>query len=204
MVSWMPCILNSGEKMKISVSAEPFDALSFDSLALGLFSDERPPRGYAGLADWRMNGLVSDLIVEGKITGAFLEKVFISSDRRGLPSKILFIGLGESTQLTYEKLYTVGCTILQTLREAECCGYAFDVPGSDRCRLEVSKIALAMVSGVFESRSVELDDIESDISLLAGKDAFDEVVLGMHEFKISVRSKATVDVIVGDHPTEAL
>ncbi|MDO9514851.1 MAG: M17 family peptidase N-terminal domain-containing protein [Syntrophales bacterium] len=186
--------------MKIKVSPESLDTLTYDSLAFGFFSDERPPRGYCGLADWRLNGLISNLIAEGMVTGAFMEKVLISSDHRISTPKILLMGLGESTQLTYEKLYTAGCTILQALSEAECTDFAFDIPGSGRCNLEVPKMAVAMVSGVFESENMKQGDAASDMVVLSGRDFFDEVVLGMHEFKVSVGRKTAVDILAETAP----
>lgn len=186
--------------MKIKVSSESLDALMYDSLAFGFFSDERPPRGYCGLADWRLNGLVSNLIAEGRVTGAFMEKILISPDHRIPSSKIFLVGLGESTQLTYEKLYTAGCTILQTLNEAECSDFAFDIPGSDRCNLEVPKMAVAMVSGLFEAGSLKPGSAASDMVVLGGRDFFDEIVLGMHEFKVGVRGRTTVDIVADAAP----
>ncbi|MDD5723759.1 MAG: M17 family peptidase N-terminal domain-containing protein [Syntrophales bacterium] len=186
--------------MKIKVSSESLDTLTHDSLAFGFFSDERPPRGYCGLADWRLNGLVSNLIADGRLTGAFMEKVLISSDQRIPSPKILLMGLGESNQLTYEKLYTVGGTILRTLSEAECTDFAFDIPGSDRCNLEAPKMAVALVSGIFESESLKQGGTVPDMVVLSGRDFFDEVVLGMHELKVSVRDKIEVDILAETAP----
>ena len=45
--------------MKIKISHTSPEALSHDTLILGFFSDERPPKGYCGLVDWRLNGMIS-------------------------------------------------------------------------------------------------------------------------------------------------
>ena len=183
--------------MRIKVSSEPLDVLTYDSLAFGLFSDEKPPRGYCGLADWCMNGLVSKLIAAGRITGAFMEKVLICSDYRIRSPKIFLMGLGESTQLTYEKLYTAGHTIAQTLDEVECVDFAFDIPGSGRCGLEVPKMAMTVVSGIFDAGNLKQGDgnVASDMTVLSNRDFFDEIVLGMHEFKISVKDRIAIDIV---------
>jgi len=186
---------NSGEKMKIKVSSESLDALACDGLALGFFSDERPPKGYCGFADWRLNGLISKLIVKSKITGAFMEKTLIFSNYRIPSSKIFLMGLGKSTQLTYEKLYTAGSTISQTLSEIECTDLVFDVPCSNRCNLEISRMTVAMVSGAFDFCDREQKDVTSDMIVLSDGNFFDEVVLGMHEFKVSVKDRIAVDII---------
>ncbi len=181
--------------MKIKVLSESLDALSYDGLALGVFSDEKPPRGYCGLADWRLNGLISKLIVEGRITGAFMEKTLIFSNHRMPSSKIFLIGLGESTQLTYEKLYTAGSTISQTLSEIECADLVFDIPCSGRCNLEMSRMTVAMISGVFDFCDREQKDRISDMIVMSDSNFLDEVVLGMHEFKVSVKDRIAVDII---------
>ncbi|MCD6486447.1 MAG: hypothetical protein J7K35_03865 [Syntrophobacterales bacterium] len=183
--------------MQIKVSSEPLEMLAYDSLAFGVFSDERPPRGYCGLADWRLNGMVSKLIAEGRITGAFMEKVLICSDHRIPSPKILLVGLGESTQLTYEKLYTAGYTISQTLGGMECVDFAFDIPGSGRCNLEVPKMAVTMVSGIFDAGNMKQGDgkLASDMIVLSDRNFFDEIILGMHEFKISVKNKIAIDIV---------
>ena len=181
--------------MKINVSPESLDAVAYDGLVLGFFSDERPPRGYCGLADWRLNGLISKLIVEGRIAGAFMEKILIFSNHRIPSSKIFLLGLGESTQLTYEKLYTAGSTISQTLSETECADLVFDIAGSGRCNLEIPGMVVAMVSGVFDFCDRKQGGVASDMTVLSDRNFFDEVVLGMHEFKVSVKDRIAVDVI---------
>ena len=191
----MPFMRNAGEKMKIKVLSESLDALAYDGLALGFFSDERPPRGYCGLADWRLNGLISKLIVEGRITGAFMEKTLISANHRMPSSKIFLMGLGESTQLTYEKLYTAGSTVSQTLSEMECADLVFDIPCSGRCNLEMSRMTVAMISGVFDFCDRKQKDVTSDMIILSDREFFDEVVLGMHEFKVSVKDRIAVDIV---------
>ena len=61
--------------MKITISTASPDALARETLILGFFSDERPPKGYCGLVDWRLNGMISAEIAAGRISGGFLEKV---------------------------------------------------------------------------------------------------------------------------------
>ncbi|HOO90423.1 MAG TPA: M17 family peptidase N-terminal domain-containing protein [Syntrophales bacterium] len=181
--------------MKINVSSESLDVAAYDGLVLGFFSDERPPRGYCGFADWRLNGLISKLIVEGKITGAFMEKTLIFPNHRIPSSKLFLVGLGDSNYLTYEKLYTAGSTISRTLSDAECTDVAFDIPGSSRCKLDVSKMAVAIVSGLFDCGDRKQGHQISEVVVLSDKRYCDEVVLGMHEFKVSMKNRIAVDVI---------
>ncbi len=63
--------------MKLHLSIEPPDVPKHKCLALGIFADEKPPRGICGFIDWRLNGLISREIKRGKINGEFAEKTII-------------------------------------------------------------------------------------------------------------------------------
>jgi len=182
--------------MKINVFSESIDVLNHDVLTLGFFSDERPPRGYCGLVDWRLNGMISHLIAKGKIEGAFMEKVLVSPNLRIPSSKILLIGLGDLAHLTYEKLYTAGHTISKTLSEIKCDDFAFDIPGVGKCDLDISKMATTLISGYFDflAGNSKLSDGPVSTCVLGEEDHLAEIVLGMHKFKVDVKERAGIDI----------
>jgi hypothetical protein len=67
------------------------DEVPSEVLACGLFADERPHHGTAGLVDWRLSGLLSKLIRQSFVTGQPGELF-----RPKLPfDKALLFGLGE-------------------------------------------------------------------------------------------------------------
>jgi len=183
-------------KMKINVFSESIDVLNYDVLTLGFFSDERPPRGYCGLVDWCLNGMISNLIAKGNIEGAFMEKVLISPNLRIPSSKILLIGLGDMAHLTYEKLYTAGHTISKTLSEIKCDDFAFEIPGIGRCDLDVSKMATTLISGFFNflAENSRLSDGPVSTYVLGEEDHLAEIILGMHKFKVNVKNGARIDI----------
>jgi len=45
--------------MQVALSTESPDLPAHKCLALGIFSDEKPPRGVCGFIDWRLNGFIS-------------------------------------------------------------------------------------------------------------------------------------------------
>ncbi|MEQ8161652.1 MAG: leucyl aminopeptidase, partial [Smithellaceae bacterium] len=63
--------------MQVTLSTEAPDLPAHKCLALGIFSDEKPPRGVCGFIDWRLNGFISREIKQGRILGRFGEKVII-------------------------------------------------------------------------------------------------------------------------------
>ncbi len=68
-----------------------------EALVLSFFTDERPLRGVAALADWRLAGRLSRLLKAGKMTGARGEVTLLPPSRNRLPfERIVLFGLGES------------------------------------------------------------------------------------------------------------
>ncbi|MCX5823542.1 MAG: hypothetical protein NTY86_08565 [Deltaproteobacteria bacterium] len=101
--------------MKIKISHTSPEALSHDTLILGFFSDERPPKGYCGLVDWRLNGMISTEIAQGRIYGDFPEKLLYAFPERIRIFRLLLFGLGSLSALTYDRLYNAGYEMARTV-----------------------------------------------------------------------------------------
>ena len=80
--------------MRLSLSIENPDLPKHPCLALGIFEDEKPPRGIGGFIDWRLNGMLSREIKSGRISGGFKEKVIIPFPGRIGSEILLLFGLG--------------------------------------------------------------------------------------------------------------
>jgi len=77
-----------------AASLDELDRLAGETLAVGLFAEDRPPRGLAGLVDWRLNGLLSDWLVDGRFTpGGDAPLLFAGSPRLGI-GRLLVVPLG--------------------------------------------------------------------------------------------------------------
>jgi hypothetical protein len=68
-----------------------------DALILTFFRDERPLRGAAGLADWRMCGRLSRLIKLGRMRGERGETLLMPPGKRLPYRRIILFGLGSAT-----------------------------------------------------------------------------------------------------------
>jgi hypothetical protein len=74
------------------------DRVGMVVLAAATFVDERPPRGVAGLYDWRSTGRLSRWMVEGFVTGD-LGEVLMTPARPRLPfDKLILFGCGQSAE----------------------------------------------------------------------------------------------------------
>ncbi len=70
-------------------------------LALSVFFDDvRPLKGTSALIDWRLNGRVSDMILQGRLSGSFAESLIMPAQGRLSANEIFLFGLGSSRDLT--------------------------------------------------------------------------------------------------------
>jgi hypothetical protein len=136
--------------MKIKISTASPDSLSRETLILGFFSDERPPKGYCGLVDWRLNGMISAEIASGRISGYFLEKIACAFPRRIRASRILLFGMGALTGLTYERLYDAGFEIAKTVNGIGATDLALPIPAAGRGPLPLASMTEALITGIFD------------------------------------------------------
>lgn len=136
--------------MKIKITAASPDTLHRDTLLLGFFSDERPPKGYCGLADWRLNGLISAEIAAGSISGSFSEKLAIAFPRRLRVSRLILFGLGPLSALTYDGLYNAGFEMAQTATGIGATDLAIPMPAAGRGPLRLDGMTEALLTGVFD------------------------------------------------------
>lgn len=187
---------NCEKEIQIRISTEPPDVLNYENLILGLFSDERPPKGYCGLIDWRLNGMISKELAGGGITGSLMEKVLIAPYHRIPSSKVLLWGFGNSTELTYDILYNAGYNIFQTIAKMGCLNFAFDVPTAVSRNLKVSLMTEAMVTGGFDFFSTSIEKSGSfSLCVLGDESSLDEIVLGLYKVKIDVKDKIKFDIL---------
>lgn len=110
-------------------SLPKWNNVSGDALILSFFSDERPLRGAAGLADWRLCGRLSRLIRRQRITGKRGETLLLPPGRRLPWARILVFGLGDSSRFD-EAIYRQHVRWMRdVLSRAKISEYALQPPG---------------------------------------------------------------------------
>ncbi len=162
---------------------------------LGFFSDERPPRGHSGFVDWRLNGVISKQMADGRISGIPLEKVLIASDRRLPASKILLIGLGEIALLTYDGLYQAGYAFSETVAGLRWTDFAFEIPAAGRCSLELPIMAEAVLTGFFDFFSQGTEPESFCPALLARDCDLEAFYAGIERFRKNVGKHIEVEIV---------
>lgn len=93
----------------------PLDGHPTEVLVGNLFENERPPRGVAGLVNWRLGGRVDGLLESGFLTGARGEVLLLPGRPRLEADKVLLFGLGERAGFDDAAFDLVAAKLLDTL-----------------------------------------------------------------------------------------
>lgn len=107
--------------IELALTPQPLERTDGDIAVVGFFADERPLRGGAGRADWRLCGGLSRRIESGDLSGKSGEALLIGCGRALLAPRLLLLGLGErhrfdqlrvtaETQQALDRCLKLGCT----------------------------------------------------------------------------------------------
>ncbi len=80
------------------------DRIELDALVLGVFAEDRPLKGTAGLCDWRLNGRLSAMVQAGGFSGQAGETLLTDTNGRLAPTRVLLFGMGSRTKLSVSSL----------------------------------------------------------------------------------------------------
>ncbi len=169
--------------MKIRISTASPDALARETLILGFFSDERPPKGYCGLVDWRLNGMISTEIAGGRISGSFLEKIAYAFPQRIRISRLLLFGMGVLSELTYDRLYNAGFEMTKTITGIGATDLALPMPAAGRGSLQLAGMTEALITGIFDGSANEPERSPTlSLEIPAKVDHISDIRTGLERF----------------------
>lgn len=142
----------------VKVIAQKATKLHTEALVAGFFQDDRPLAGLSAEIDWIHNGIISHLILHGKIRGDLRETTLLAAQRKLHASKILLIGLGNKDRLTPKILQEVYSHIDHTLSQLHIKDYAVEWFGQAGPAVEEAKLVEAVLTGLGTGpgRSIEV------------------------------------------------
>jgi len=180
--------------MQLNLSIEAPERLSHPCLVLGVFSNEKPPRGPCGLIDWRLNGMISREIRNGRILCRFQEKILIPRPGR-IGSELIFLfGMGEAAEVTYDKVYTTAYDVAAAIDKMKLREFSMDIPGAGRSDLSAVGIVEAAITGWFDFFSTDVQKLAAaKICMVAQKMFLQDIARGIERFEKNVRHLGTVD-----------
>jgi hypothetical protein len=181
--------------MQLNILTENPDLPKHKCLALGIFADEKPPRGICGFIDWRLNGMISREIKQERIHGEFEEKIIIPFLPRIGSEMLLLFGLGKVSDINYDKIYNASYLVTKTIDKMALDSFAFDLYGEGRLSLVTSNIVEAVVTGIFDFLSSDIEKLSRmktcAITSSSSLQAFSQ---GIRQFKTNVDDRGSVDI----------
>lgn len=105
------------------------DLAGTEVLVATLASDERPPRGVVGLADWRLSGRISRIIASGFATGEVGEVLLVPGKPKLPFDKIVLFGVGERAAFNETVFRDVVERMLRTLEGLRARTAVVELPG---------------------------------------------------------------------------
>jgi hypothetical protein len=138
------------------------DRLTGDAAVGSIFDDERPPRGLAGLVDWRTGGRVSTLCLQSFVSGKAGE-MFLTPGRPRLPfEKVLIVGLGPRAVFDASTYRLVLERALRALADLQVRRATIDLPGRHAGAIEPAAafetLRALLAEGAFDFEALTLLD----------------------------------------------
>ncbi len=142
----------------VKIIAQKATKLHTEALVAGFFQDDRPLTGLSAEIDWIHNGIISHLILRGKIHGNLRETTLLATQRKLHANKILLVGLGKKDRLTPKTLQEVYSHIYHTLSQLHIKDYVVEWFGLAGPAVEEAKVVEAVLAGLGTDpgRSVEM------------------------------------------------
>jgi hypothetical protein len=80
--------------LQIAVESLPVERVPAEVVVVTHFESDRPLRGEAGRVDWRLCGMLSDLLASGRLRGAAGDAALLPTFGRLRTPRVLVLGLG--------------------------------------------------------------------------------------------------------------
>ena len=115
--------------LAVAVESSPLPHVEADVLVAPFFADERPLRGPAAWADWRLCGLLDEALAAGRLPSALGAATLAPSGGRLAARRVLMICLGTRAALGFAELRGAATRAAEKLAALRAGEVAFAVPG---------------------------------------------------------------------------
>jgi hypothetical protein len=118
---------------------QPVTRVRTEVLALGIFEDVRPLTGPAEEVDWIFGGLLSRLILDGKIRGASGESILLATQNKVPAEKVLIVGLGKRDPFNLSALMIALRSTLEQLHSLDARRCVMELFGILDCPIDIQQ-----------------------------------------------------------------
>ena len=130
----------------------PLEAVPAELAVVAFFADDRPLTGGAGRADWRLCGLLSQLLIAGRLKGEPGEAALIPSQGGVAAPLVLALGLGARGGLQLETLERYAAEALDRARKLRRGQVALGWP--DRLAFTPAEQVASLLAGIASARAL--------------------------------------------------
>ncbi len=136
-------------RLILELTPRPLERVESDVAVAGFFDDERPLRGGAARADWRLCGSLSKRIESGDLLGKSGEAFLIGCGRALRSPRLLIVGLGNRRDFNLVRLSDETCAAINRCDRLRCPEIALSPLGI--AADDVPRHAAALVVGIREA-----------------------------------------------------
>lgn len=200
--SWVVKSALENSFMKIILSKERVDVQECDVLVAGFFSDERPLKGSCGWIDWRFNGMLSQLLMENKLTGDWMEATLIPSQERILPRMMLLLGLGEVKSYSCLRLRSLSSSLSDILRKLGLLNICLSFPCGESYHVDCRKIVESLIEGIADGSEQQGSLLDGGwirrlrLYFAEGEEVFPEILSGAQTAKSILGRRIPLEISV--------
>ena len=196
--------------MEVILSTRQVDVQECEILVTGFFEDERPLRGSSGWVDWRLNGRISSLVMDKRLTGDWKETTLIPSRGRIAPRMILLLGLGRTKEYSSIRLRELFAHLLDTIKDLRACSICLSLPfGQEGGGVDSGKLTElfleATADGLSEWKSPDKEWIETlRLFFAEGENRVSEILLGVQAAQAVLRDRLPIRLLIpSEEPVQA-
>lgn len=133
--------------MEIRVENGSITEVESDALIVNLFEGVTTPGGATGAVDKALDGMISQLIADGEITGKANNTALLHTHGKIKPKRVLVVGLGKSDEFDYIAIAKASGTAARFLRDKGAKTITSIVHGAGIAGLEPADAARVTVEG---------------------------------------------------------
>jgi len=143
----------------LEVGDEFIERVRVELAVVSLFDKDRPLRGNAGRADWRLCGRISRLLLAGKLCGSAGEGLLVSAEGGLAAQWLLVLGLGPRDSFDAAACAGFGRDVVARATRLRMSTIALGLPDSLTGDLTASGALEAFLSGAIAALSEKSDDL---------------------------------------------
>jgi hypothetical protein len=145
--------------------------------------------------------MLSQFLIEKKLTGDWKESTLIPSRERILPRMILLLGLGEVKKYSTLRLRELSPHLLDTLRKLGSLNACLSFPYGEGYNVDCKKIVESLLEGIADGLDQQKALLEEGwtrklrLYFAEGEDYFPEILLGIQSAKSTLRGRIQIKII---------